>query len=174
MVGGVIYLSGGIIPCRPSDEASGFGAASPRHRSRRERRPAIRCRTTGELLSYKRRGRRLSCLAAPAAPSILRLWGRRSSPSIPGTRLELVRPEGRGILSPLRLPIPPPGRATPTQCSRLGGVAQRECGTVRPRLTAPDVARRARPLPCAAGAAAEGFRGVGEARPECRNISPAV
>jgi hypothetical protein len=30
---------------------------------------------------------------------------------IPGTRLELVRPEGRGILSPLRLPIPPPGRS---------------------------------------------------------------
>ena len=29
---------------------------------------------------------------------------------IPGTRLELVRPKGRGILSPLRLPIPPPGR----------------------------------------------------------------
>ena len=29
---------------------------------------------------------------------------------VPGTRLELVRPEGRGILSPLRLPIPPPGQ----------------------------------------------------------------
>jgi hypothetical protein len=39
-----------------------------------------------------------------------------SMTTIPGTRLELVRPEGRGILSPLRLPIPPPGRdcyATP-------------------------------------------------------------
>lgn len=30
---------------------------------------------------------------------------------MPGARLELARPEGRGILSPLRLPIPPPGQA---------------------------------------------------------------
>src|SRR4249919_4001543 len=34
---------------------------------------------------------------------------------MPGARLELARPEGRRILSPLRLPIPPPGRDT--QCS---------------------------------------------------------
>ncbi len=174
-MGGVIYLSGGIIPCQPSDEASGFGAASPRHRSRRERRPASHtCHTTGGA----------PVIQTPRAPPLLSggargtlnpsIVGRRSSPSIPGTRLELVRPEGRGILSPLRLPIPPPGRATPTQCSRVGGAAQRERGPVRAKLTAADVARRARPLPCAAGAAAEGFRGVGEARPECRNISPAV
>ena len=35
---------------------------------------------------------------------------RRFGDQIPGTRLELVRPKGRGILSPLRLPIPPPGQ----------------------------------------------------------------
>ena len=29
---------------------------------------------------------------------------------VPGTGVEPVQPEGRGILSPLRLPIPPPGR----------------------------------------------------------------
>ncbi len=28
---------------------------------------------------------------------------------VPGTRIELVQPYGRGILSPLRLPVPPPG-----------------------------------------------------------------
>ena len=30
---------------------------------------------------------------------------------VPGTRIELVQPYGRGILSPLRLPIPPPGQS---------------------------------------------------------------
>ena len=29
---------------------------------------------------------------------------------VPGARIELARPEERGILSPLRLPIPPPGQ----------------------------------------------------------------
>ncbi len=30
---------------------------------------------------------------------------------VPGTGLEPVQPQGRGILSPLRLPISPPGQA---------------------------------------------------------------
>ena len=29
---------------------------------------------------------------------------------VPGTRIELVQAEARGILSPLRLPVPPPGQ----------------------------------------------------------------
>ena len=38
---------------------------------------------------------------------------------MPGARLELARPKGRGILSPLRLPIPPPGQAqTGPTCTR--------------------------------------------------------
>ena|SRR2546423_2101617 len=49
---------------------------------------------------------------------------------MPGAGLEPARPEGRGILSPLRLPIPPPGR--PAQCSLAHRVPQRgytgECG----------------------------------------------
>src|SRR5688572_10472284 len=31
---------------------------------------------------------------------------------VPGAGLEPARPESRGILSPLRLPVPPPGRVT--------------------------------------------------------------
>lgn len=45
---------------------------------------------------------------------------------IPGTRLELVYAEAWGILSPLRLPIPPPGRgltiAKLTMVRRVPGV----------------------------------------------------
>ena len=42
---------------------------------------------------------------------------------MPGARLELARPEGRGILSPLRLPIPPLGRFG--QCSPHDALPQR-------------------------------------------------
>src|SRR6476646_7402357 len=54
---------------------------------------------------------------------------------MPGARLELARPEGRGILSPLRLPIPPPGRFG--QCTVQAVLPQREM-----RLTASDGASR--------------------------------
>jgi hypothetical protein len=44
---------------------------------------------------------------------------------MPEAGLEPARPEGRGILSPLRLPIPPLGRET--QSSRSPRSAQRKC-----------------------------------------------
>src|SRR4051794_3631412 len=49
---------------------------------------------------------------ANPAPAVL-LSDSLCSHMIPGTRLELVYPEGWGILSPLRLPIPPPGQVLP-------------------------------------------------------------
>jgi hypothetical protein len=67
--------------------------------------------------------------------------------AVPGTRLELVYPEGWGILSPLRLPIPPPGRCP--QCSggpaspqRVGRRSARGlmAGSRRARNRAADVA----------------------------------
>src|SRR5688572_10617648 len=48
--------------------------------------------------------------------------------AMPRTRLELVHPCGRGILSPLRLPVPPPGRAG----TKAIGCAPREPRTTRP------------------------------------------
>ena len=49
--------------------------------------------------------------------------------AIPGTRLELVYPEGWGILSPLRLPIPPPGQDDRANVTASGGL--RESVTVQ-------------------------------------------
>ena len=46
--------------------------------------------------------------------------------AMPEARLELARHEGRGILSPLRLPVPPLGQDT--QCSRSSLPAQRANG----------------------------------------------
>ena len=96
-----------------------------------------RCCLTGGLVSHNGRGRQPHTRRRPRRSDGTQLL-EGIEPLIPGTRLELVRPEGRGILSPLRLPIPPPGRAAPTQCSRLGGAAQRG----GPRLTTYGSGRR--------------------------------
>src|SRR3954469_14358185 len=45
---------------------------------------------------------------------------RNNESEMPGAGLEPARPEGRGILSPLRLPIPPPGRRPEAKKSASG------------------------------------------------------
>jgi hypothetical protein len=52
-------------------------------------------------------GRSLVTDSATSAEEVLEVSG---VTPMPGAGLEPARPEGRGILSPLRLPIPPPGR----------------------------------------------------------------
>ncbi len=51
----------------------------------------------------------------PGAPCALRVLARGPPASlkglVPGAGIEPARPRGRGILSPLRLPVSPPGRA---------------------------------------------------------------
>ena len=173
-MGGVTYLLRGILPCRPSDEGVWLW--------RGEAAPSL---TTTECLPKSAAELAGSCHTKTAGANLRTRWRPQHiqelnfhipiSPSIPGTRLELVRPEGRGILSPLRLPIPPPGRPTPTQCSGLGGVAQRDRAELcRPLPTAAGAARPSHPLPSAPAAAAGCSPGVGEAHPECRNTSLAA
>ena len=142
---GVTYLFGGILPCRPSDEGVWLW--------RGEAAPSL---TTTECLPKSAAELAGSCHTKTAGANLRTRWRPQHiqelnfhipiSPSIPGTRLELVRPEGRGILSPLRLPIPPPGRATPTQCSGLGGVPQRK--RAEPSAALRQRALRAHPTPC--------------------------
>ena len=131
------------------------------------------CRRNGGLVSHNADGRRPRQEAAPAAFPSNRFW-LAIRPAIPGTRLELVRPKGRGILSPLRLPIPPPGRTTLTQCSGLRDAAQRKRAESPGQLTTEaDAVRRVRPLPSVPGAADGGSRAADEAGPEWRSISRA-
>ena len=55
---------------------------------------------------------------------------------VPGARLELARPCDRGILSPLRLPVPPPGHTKKRGWGRnrtgVGGFAGRCITTLPP------------------------------------------
>ena len=109
---GVTYLFGGILPCRPSDEGVWLwrGEAAP-SLTTTECRPKGAAELAGSCHIQKNRGRQPHTRWRPQHIRELNV-PIPISPSIPGTRLELVRPEGRGILSPLRLPIPPPGRTT--------------------------------------------------------------
>src|SRR5437868_4718755 len=73
-----------------------------------------------------------------------RTWAHAAQPSqgrqlvnrcrtVPEAGLEPARPEGRGILSPLRLPIPPLGRTTGATNLAPSGVSLNACSTLRRR-----------------------------------------
>jgi hypothetical protein len=170
---GVIYLSGGIIPCRPSEERvwlwRGSAAPSP---PTKQRRPMVL------------RNWRTPVVQAPRAPTSNEVapGGTANAPFSEGNQAFHTRDETRTRKTRRSGDFESPASTDSatrahyrTECSGLGDIAQRMRGEPRAHLpTAVDAVPPAHPLPSAAGAASGGSRDAGAARPECRNTSLAA